>query len=196
MRRFLFFTSFLFLISIVFFDFTIREAKAWSWCDCIDGWHCSPDEGQQDCAWGNGARRTCRCCRGCPGEESCFTSETKISTPEGDPTSPEASEGQEKEIKDIEEGDVVKSFDPETEEIGESTVTNVHKRQVSGYYVLKTESGREIKVTGEHPILAVKADKSEAQDSKPETISNIKILNSKLAEFLGGVWEKVTGMVR
>ena len=172
MKQIKIFSNF-FLISIEVFSllFLLRGlVYAGCHCDCDYGGpvdrclECNrcddpPGSGYQDCFWSES----------CPGG-GCFTPETKISTPEG-----------EKEIQNIKEGEVVKSFDSETGEIKESTVSDVHKRQVQGYYILKTESGREIKVTGEHPILAVKADKSKTRS---------------LRTFLENIWEKVVSLVR
>ena len=114
---------------------------------------------------------------GCPGG-GCFTADTKIATPSG-----------EMEIQDVKEGDIVSSFDPETGEIKEATVTATHKRQVQGYYILKTESGREIKVTGEHPILAVKQE-------KVGKVVQVEKVGKEIISFFNGIWEKVKGVVK
>jgi len=93
------------------------------------------------------------------GGGGCFTGETEITMGNSDSDSEKDgdSDGNSdlREIQDIKEGDVVKSFDAETGEVREATVTGIHKREVSGYWVLKTESGKEVKVTGEHPILVL-----------------------------------------
>lgn len=123
-----------------------------------------------------------------PGCPECFTGDTKITTDVG-----------EKEIQKVKEGDVVKSFDSETGEVKEATVTAIHKREVSGYYVLKTESGREVKVTGEHPFLALRQEKDEV--GKVEEVGKVgkekdgyQLLVTGY-KFLGEIWEKVKGLV-
>ena len=77
----------------------------------------------------------------CSGGGSCFTSDTKISTPDGA-----------KDIKDIKEGDVVKSFDPDTGKITESTVTDPYSKVSDHIYTITTSDGSVVKTTAEHPF--------------------------------------------
>ena len=71
----------------------------------------------------------------------CFTGNTKVETVDG-----------EKEIKDIKEGDIVKSFDSVTGEVTESTVRNPYTVESDHIYTIKTADGSVINVTGEHPF--------------------------------------------
>jgi len=143
--------------------------------------------GQDSCGGSTDIVSDCSDCGG-----GCFTGETKIATPGGGPLSPEASEGQGKEIKDIKEGDVVKSFDSETGEIRGSTVTGIHKREASGYWVLKTESGKEVKVTGEHPFLAQQGMGEVSNVSEVPKVSK----GQKISQLLNSIWEKVKEVLK
>jgi len=77
----------------------------------------------------------------CGASESCFLSGTKISIPDG-----------EKEIEKIKTGDIIQGLDPETREITSSVVSEPYSVTRDHYYVVKTESGREVKTTDEHPF--------------------------------------------
>lgn len=145
----------LIILGIFFFGIFSKEVYS-AICDCDCGTFycsfCSPPQWTSvcvwdvcdacPCPWGSDAEN-CIDCSSCGGG-GCFTGDTKVATP-----------GREKEIKNIKEGDVVKSFDSKTGEIKESTVSGIHKTTAPGYWFLKTESGREVKVTGEHPILVL-----------------------------------------
>jgi intein/homing endonuclease len=93
-----------------------------------------------------------------------------------------------KEIKDLKEGDVVSSFDPEIGEIKEGTVSDVRKLTREGYYELETESGKKVKVTAEHPFLAVKNEsfiaKLKEAFSRTLTYQLITSIQTKVTEVL------------
>ncbi len=95
----------------------------------------------------------------CAGPSS-FTPETKIDTPDG-----------EKEIKDLRDGDKIKSFDIETGKITESTVRNMYTVTRDHIYEVTTTDGTVIKATGEHPFYTGKPE-----DQLPKTLSQ-KIKN-------------------
>ena len=123
----------------------------------------------------SGYAQTCRTWEGCWDQccGTCFTGETEISLGQEGERAGEQ-EGATKQIKDLKPGDVVKSFDPETGEITEGTVSDVTKTTREGYYILETESGEKVKVTAEHPFLAVKNQESVNQVSNfRERITNI-----------------------
>ena len=80
---------------------------------------------------------------GCPCS-GCFTPDTPIDTPNG-----------ENQIKDLEVGDEVKSFDEQTREEQTSLVEKIYETTRSAYYKLVLQDGTEVKVTGEHPLYAV-----------------------------------------
>lgn len=82
----------------------------------------------------------------------CFTKETAIYTPKG-----------KKEIQDLAEGDEVISQNPQTLESKASKVEAIYETDRDAYYVIKTEDGKEIKVTAEHPLYAIR------QEEKPLT---------------------------
>ncbi|HAZ29134.1 TPA: hypothetical protein DCY43_00020 [candidate division WWE3 bacterium] len=75
------------------------------------------------------------------GEPACFLAGTKVDTPSG-----------QKNIEDLKEGDKVLSFDKTTKKVVENYVLTPVVTTKTGYYLIKTVSGREIKVTAEHPI--------------------------------------------
>jgi Hint module. len=83
----------------------------------------------------------------------CFTEEVEVTTKLlGEQTT--------KQIKELEPGEVVSSFNPETGEILEEKVTEVEKYVSEGYYELELESGEKVRVTGEHPFMAVKSNEN------------------------------------
>lgn len=107
---------------------------AWRECQDVCGWNCTYEY--------------CYYCTNCGG---CFMGETEV---EGEKL--QNSKTQKLQIKDLEEGDIVSSFNPETGEIKEGMVSDVTKATREGYYELETESGKKVEVTAEHPLLAVK----------------------------------------
>lgn len=115
---------------------------------CVNGAWCVDCE--SDCSCGNGG---------------CFTGETEINVKE---TKGTKETDETREIKDLKPGDIVSSFDPETGEISEGTVSDVTKITREGYYILETESGKKVRVTAEHPFLAIKAKNDQASNSPAE----------------------------
>lgn len=138
-------------------------------CTCCD------DAGGcvQDCCAAPAGSDSCTPCVGC------FTGETTIDT-ESQDTGVQG----EKEIKDLQPGEIVSSFNPETGEISEGEVSDIKKTTREGYYILETESGKKVKVTAEHPFLAVKAENDQISNSKLQTISKFQNSISKLGDFL------------
>lgn len=138
----------------------------------------APYEMQVCCDEGGGSYSSV-CCGG-----GCFTGETEIGVGESEKSeNPSASSGQAqnsetKEIKDLKPGDVVESFNPETGEIKEGTVSDVTKTTREGYYILETEGGYKVKVTAEHPFLAIKSEKNQ------ESINQVSSFKNKLKDFL------------
>lgn len=72
---------------------------------------------------------------------SCFLPGTNISTPEGEVV-----------IEEIKTGDKIQGFDPETKEQIVGVVSESYSVVRDHYYVIKTESGKEVKTTDEHPL--------------------------------------------
>jgi hypothetical protein len=105
----------------------------------------------------------------------CFTGETEIKLGQESERAGEQEGEQTKQIKDLKSGDVVESFNPETGEIEEGTVSDITKTTREGYYILETESGEKVKVTAEHPFLAVK---------NQESINQVSNLREKIANIL------------
>ena len=93
-------------------------------------------------------------------------------------------------IEKLKPGDVVSSFNPETGEVSESQVSEVHKIEREGYYELETESGKKVKVTGEHPFLAIKANNFQLIDKLKNFLSHTLTfrLIISLRTKLGEVW--------
>jgi len=113
----------------------------------------------------------CCPCSSPPCGGGCFTGETEISVGQESERAGEQ-EGKTKEIKDLQPGDIVSSFNSETGEIKEGTVSNVTRTTREGYYILETESGKKVKVTGEHPFLAIKSENNQASSTKFQTTLN------------------------
>ncbi len=122
-------------------------------CDCPGApWTCAKYEGGSDC-WTYPASEYCYCMGEfgtavcgkciCGGEDgwSCFLPGTKVFTPEG-----------EKDIEKIKSGDRVTSYDPETQELTQDTVLESYFVTRDHYYVVRTESGKEVRTTDEHPF--------------------------------------------
>ena len=152
-------------VSIVYADCTPIGNCSYYTCDTeksdfgeyCEGQYCCGTEGS--CSGGTrwcesttynngGCEGTMYCCT--PGDRppdcgGCFTPDTKVDSPEG-----------EKEIKDLQEGDEVKSLDPETGEETASVVEKIHEVTRSAYYKIKLKNGKELKVTGEHPLYTLK----------------------------------------
>ncbi len=135
----------------------------------------------------------CYWCWNCGGE--CFTGETEISIGQEGERAGEQ-ERETKPIKDLKPGDVVESFSPETGDIKEGTVSDVTKTTREGYYELETESGERVKVTGEHPFLALKSENNQIPNSKSQTISKFQNSISKLEEILSQTltYKVITGL--
>ncbi len=128
----------------------------------------------QECADDDGNEYS-QCCGG----GGCFTGETEVNTESSLPAG-KAGKTPKLQIKDLEEGDLVSSFDPETGEIKENTVSGILEYTREGYYELETESGKKVKVTGEHPFLAVKAK----NDGETEKLKNQETVLDKVKEIL------------
>jgi hypothetical protein len=126
------------------------------------------------------------CCGG-----GCFTGETEINT--------ENSKTPKLQIKDLEEGDLVSSFNPETGEIKENTVSGILKFTREGYYELETESGNKVKVTGEHPFLAIKGENNQAPSTEFQTtLDKVKAILSKtlIYKVISDLQAKVSEILR
>ena len=93
-------------------------------------------------------------------------------------------------IENLKPGDIVSSFNPETGEISESQVAEVHKVTREGYFELETESGKKVKVTAEHPFLAIKANNFQLIDKLKNFLSHTLTfrLIISLRTKLGEVW--------
>jgi hypothetical protein len=147
----------------------------------------------------------CWCCP-CtsPPCAGCFTGETGIgmSNQESAPESGQARTKNQKsgieQIKELEPGKIVSSFDPETGEIKENTVSGILKFPREGYYELETESGKKVKVTGEHPFLAVKAENSILNTENLKLIDNLKniISNTLTYKLITNLRAKVNEVLR
>lgn len=146
--------SLLILIFLVFCLFYSGEIRAIAICYC----HCSvtldnvPVCQWMECEWScaempNCPYEYCEYCFSCGG---CFPGETEV---EGKKV--QDSKIQRLQIQDLDEGDIVSSFNPESGEISEGKVSDIKKTGREGYYILETESGKKVKVTAEHPFLAV-----------------------------------------
>lgn len=57
-----------------------------------------------------------------------------------------------RELKDVEEGDVVYTYNELTNELEQTFVTSVMQRTADSYYEIDTDDGNTIKITGEHPV--------------------------------------------
>jgi len=142
-----------------------------------------------------------------PGCSGCFTGETEIMLGQESERVGEQEE-ETKQIKDLKPGDVVSSFNTETGEIKEGTVSDVTKTTREGYYILETESGEKVKVTGEHPFLAVKAKNFESRISPagrdPASRDNFQLIDKLSNVFshtltyrlITGLQTKVSGILR
>ena len=93
---------------------------------------------------------TIQYCTGEPpcGGGGCFSSETQVSTPGGQVA-----------ISELKVGDEVVSQNPESGEESQSLVEKIYEVTRSAYYKIKLKNGTEVKVTGEHPLYAMRAEK-------------------------------------
>lgn len=108
-----------------------------------------------NCNAGECAGDPCPLCSG-----SCFLSGTKVATPGGKMA-----------IEKVKVGDKVMSFDPATQKQSVNTVAKNFVRESDSYYIIKTASGKEIRVTGEHPFYVGKS--SQENLSFLEKVKNI-----------------------
>jgi hypothetical protein len=176
--------------------FLTNQAKA-GVCDCVCRSDCSvyPEPGPipccvwKDCPFYCGdpecVANGCTYCEACGG---CFTGEVEIGIEEIEGTYDT------REIKDLKEGDIVSSFDPETGEITESAVLETTKLTREGYYELETESGKKVKVTTEHPLLAVKVKNFQFPISNYQLIDRLSNIFSHTLTYrvITGLQTKVT----
>lgn len=105
----------------------------------------------------------------CSGD--CFTPDTPVKTPEG-----------EEAIIDLTEGDEVVSFDPETGSPSTGIIQKTFRFTRDAYYKIRTKDGRELKVTGTHPLFAVQ--KSETPLSFIEYLKTESIINRLISNIL------------
>jgi hypothetical protein len=214
LTRFIFIILFAFSLSLFFPQKVKAFSECWSGTCPAEAYYsmCNPPAG---CP-GDGIQPWCDClvcpCAGCEGVQcwccpcssppscggACFTGETEIGVKNS-----KTPKLQTEKIENLKPGDVVESFDPKTGEIKEGTVSDVTKTMREGYYILETESGEKVKVTGEHPFLAVKAKNSESRVSPAERdpasrdtfqlISNLKnILSNTLTyKVITSLQEKI-----
>ena len=96
-----------------------------------------------DCCWYRSFWEGVGCGTDCSGG-GCFTSETNVRTSQG--TS---------QIKDLKVGDEVASQDPQSDKNTTSLVEKIYEVTRSAYYKLTLKDGKEVKVTGEHPLYAI-----------------------------------------
>jgi len=130
---------------------------------CSSGGECRGDT--YDCTPGDSPG-------GCGG--GCFTSDTPINTPEG-----------EKEIKNLKEGDEIKSFDSSLGEKKNSIVEKIYETTRSAYYKIKTKDGRDIKVTAEHPLYTIQKDNSNNSSNFLEYLKNKSFTRKFIDRVLG-----------
>ncbi|HUV43120.1 MAG TPA: Hint domain-containing protein [Patescibacteria group bacterium] len=157
------------------------DGCSWSDCLCVG------------CEMSDGYCCPCSSC-GAP----CFTGETEINLGQEGERAGEQ-KGETKQIKDLKPGEIVSSFNPETGEIKEGTVSNVTKTIREGYYGLETESGKKVKVTGEHPFLAIKGENNQASSTKLQTtLDKFKdILSNTLTyRLITGLQAKVSEILK
>ena len=137
------------------YDCSVGSHGYWAACHC-GGFNCCSDCQVYVCSvWLSEKIDSCTYCQNdislnCGGSCSggCFTEETEVKTFEGG-----------REIKDLKAGEQVQSLDPETDEKSTSLIEEVHEVTRSAYYKLKLQDGKEIEVTGEHPLYAIQKEK-------------------------------------
>lgn len=136
---------------------------------CYSTWECYADGGFRWRYWASDSN-DCWC-------PSCFLPGTQVSTPQG-----------EKPIETLKPGDEVYSFDELTGKKLLNVVQNSPVRTVPQYYIIKTESGREVKVTAEHPFLT----KSKEDQSEGGVLGGL----GRLGELVRFIKSKISGVVR
>jgi hypothetical protein len=161
------------LMVIFFIIFLNLSKKAEAWCTKVaesSGCDNNVSCGEKDCGGTGFGTWYCMCitCSGtCEGQtkylcehyectlptddpcSNCFTQDTLISTPSG-----------EVEIGSVSVGDKVSGVDVDSGGVVESVVEKIYETTRSAYYKLRLSDGTEVKVTGEHPLYAVKKSSS------------------------------------
>ena len=102
-----------------------------------------------------------------------------MATPQGD-----------KSIETLKPGDAVFSFNELTGKRVVNTVQNSPVRTVQEYYIIKTQSGREVKTTAEHPFLTKVGSQGAGvgTSGKLESLGDlVRLIKSKLAGMAGGL---------
>ena len=185
----------LFFISLFGLAKEVVAGVICDWCD-PPGWYCMGHPFYCECWQSSGCSSDCGgdygwracvngaycggCTSSCPCGGGCFVEGTSVASEQ---LSDQA-------IEKLKPGDVVSSFNPETGEVSESQVSEVHKIEREGYYELETESGKKVKVTGEHPFLAIKAKNFQLIDKLKNFLSHTLTfrLIISLRTKLGEVW--------
>ena len=103
----------------------------------------------------------------------CFTAGTEVDTPEGT-----------KEIQDLEVGETVESFDPETGEATTSLVERIYEVTRSAYFQVFLEDGTELQVTAEHPLYAIQERESETPSNFWEYLKTESLTAKFVNKFL------------
>lgn len=101
----------------------------------------------------------------------CFTPDTPVKTPEG-----------EEAIIDLTEGDEVAVFDPETGSPSTGIIQKTLQFTRNAYYTIRTKEGKELKVTGTHPLFAVQ--KSETPLSFIEYLKTESLTKKLISNIL------------
>lgn len=156
----------------------------------IDGLYHSGCGSTGNCACFDGGTGQCydwegKCCYEAPeycggGGGTCFLPGTQVATPQGD-----------EPIETLKPGDAVFSFDELTGKRVLNTVQNSPVRTVQEYYIIKTQSGREVKTTAEHPFLTKVGSQRDAgagTSGKLEALGDlVRLIRSKLVSITGGL---------
>ncbi len=161
----------------------------WGWeCDgifegCYWGYSAICCNNDEECVCGEGREPSCG---------FCFTRETEVGIKNS-----KTQKLQTEKIENLKPGDMVESFNPETGEITESAVLDTTELTREGYYELETESGKKVKVTGEHPFSAVKAENSILNTENLKLIGDLKdILSNTLTyKLISSLQAKVNGIL-
>jgi hypothetical protein len=175
-------------------------------CDCYQHCDCNNDgiANEPCCEWWNcdclGCPEISEWCCPCTGCQPCFTGETEITVGESENSenSDNSENSETKQIKDLKPGDVVESFNPETGKIKEGTVSDITKTTREGYYTLETESGEKVRVTAEHPFLAIKAKNFQFPISNFQLIDKLENIFSQTLTYrvISGLQEKIGEVLR